>query len=85
MNTPSPSKNLPAPTSGATVRRDANAPAITSSANTIIHDFINRMVRQRFYGTISVRFEDGIAVHIRREESLPVGKVGAGYEGVRDE
>jgi hypothetical protein len=63
----------------------ARAATPGGSANQIIHDFINRMARQRFFGTISVRFEDGVAVHIRREESLPVGKVGAGYEGVSDE
>ena len=43
------------------------------------------MARQRFYGTIALRFEDGVAVRIRREESLPMGKVGAGYEGLQDE
>ena len=72
---PSSSKTFPI--------RAASTPG--GSANQIIHDFINSMARQRFFGTISVRFEDGIPVHIRREESLPVGKVGAGYEGVSDE
>ena len=79
MNSSSP-KDLPLPASGTPVR-----PPTTSSANRTIHDFIDSMSRQRFYGTITVRFEDGVPVHVHREESLPVGKLSTGYEGVRDE
>lgn len=41
--------------------------------NTPIHNYLDHLAKQNFFGTLSARFENGTVVHLRREESiLPV-------------
>jgi len=43
--------------------------------NRAIRTFMDRLERQRFYGTVTVRYENGTAVHVRREESILPSKI----------
>jgi hypothetical protein len=38
--------------------------------NRPVQAFLDRLEREHFYGIIAVRYENGKAVHIRREESI---------------
>jgi hypothetical protein len=40
------------------------------SSNRSVRAYLDRLERERFYGVLSVRYENGNAVHIRREESI---------------
>ncbi len=44
-----------------TTRRDTNPS---------VRDYMDRLAREHFYGAVTVRYENGSAVHIRREESI---------------
>lgn len=35
-----------------------------------VRAYLDRLEKEQFYGTVSVRYEAGTAVHIRREESI---------------
>jgi hypothetical protein len=45
-----------------------NTPPEVLRKNT--RSFLDRKERERFYGVIAVRYENGIPVHIRAEESI---------------
>jgi hypothetical protein len=38
--------------------------------NRNVRALLDRAERTRFYGTITIRYENGYAVHVRREESI---------------
>jgi hypothetical protein len=40
------------------------------STNRSVRAFLDRLEREHFYGIVAVRYENGNAVHIRREESI---------------
>ena len=41
-----------------------------AAVNRNVHGLLNRAERSHFYGTITIRYENGYAVHVRREESI---------------
>lgn len=45
-------------------------PNPASSPNRSVREFLDRLEQERFFGIVSVRYENGKAVHIRREESI---------------
>jgi hypothetical protein len=42
----------------------------TPSSNRSVRAFLDRLEREHFYGVVAVRYENGNAVHVRREESI---------------
>jgi hypothetical protein len=40
------------------------------SSNRSVRAYLDRLEHEHFYGVLSVRYENGNAVHIRREESI---------------
>jgi hypothetical protein len=38
--------------------------------NTSIHDFVDRLSREGFYGALTLKYESGRLIHIRKEENL---------------
>lgn len=38
--------------------------------NTSVHDFVDRLTRDGFYGAVTLKYEAGRVVHIRKEENL---------------
>ena len=62
-------------------------PNLTAPANPnrSIHTYLDQIEREHFYGTVTVRYENGIAVHVRREESiLPVNIMEKPYDESRN-
>jgi hypothetical protein len=47
----------------------------TLNPNRAIRTFLDRIERQRFFGTVTVRYENGTAMHVRREESILPSKI----------
>jgi hypothetical protein len=43
---------------------------IDHDSNTSVHDFVDRLSRERFYGALTLKFEAGRLIHIRKEENL---------------
>ena len=45
-------------------------PNPSPSSNRSVREFLERLEQEHFFGTVAVRYENGKAVHIRREESI---------------
>jgi hypothetical protein len=45
-------------------------PLIDHDPNTSVHDFMERLSRERFYGALTLKYEAGRLIHIRKEENL---------------
>jgi hypothetical protein len=52
----------------------SNSPT-TLNPNRAIRILLDRLERQRFFGTVTFRYENGTAVHVRREESILPSKI----------
>ena len=46
------------------------SPRTPRDPNQSIHTLLNQIEAEHFYGTVSVRYEDGTAVHVRKEQSI---------------
>ena len=51
--------------------------------NTAIPDFLESLGKSRFWGAITLKFEDGHVVHLRREENLKPNELPRGW-GIND-
>jgi hypothetical protein len=45
-------------------------PRIDHDPNGSVHDFVDRLSREGFYGALTLKYEAGRLIHIRKEENL---------------
>ncbi len=45
-------------------------PRIDHQSNTSVHNFVDRLSREGFYGALTLKYEAGRLIHIRKEENL---------------
>ena len=45
-------------------------PRVDTDPNTSVHDFVDRLSREGFYGALTLKYEAGRLIHIRKEENL---------------
>lgn len=52
--------------------------------NTSVHNFVDRLSREGFYGTVSLSFQSGNVVNIRKEQNLKPQDLVANSKGTVD-
>lgn len=45
-------------------------PDVKLRGNNSVRSYLDRLGAERFYGSITIKYENGAAVHIRREQNL---------------
>ena len=48
----------------------SNARTDHQDANSPVHDYVDRLTREGFYGALTLKYEAGRLIHIRKEENL---------------